>query len=345
MAKNVADIFLKDDNKSPLGVLGISGSNQENLLDEALSGNLDNPGNASGLIGKRTLGFDDAAREIKANFLGNPLEKEVAQAEKEEEDPLEEEKEVPLEDEKTEEEIQEAAKNEDEVPEYFHTLNRRAELAEQRSEQTERNMQAYLQRLEQRLPSAQVPQEQIPYEQFGFENPEQYTNLRDQIKKETLAELQRANLPVLQQLVADKFNATVAHMEAQHKHWKEYFPSDYVKGIYQQISQNYPVDYLAKVDWSSELTSAYKVKDYDRVSKAYEASQQKKEVETKIKQDKKQEEKAQQKSNLKLVPKASQKGDTNTKMAEEEQDIFQRKPSSRGFDALSQSFKQRLLAK
>ena len=338
--KTIAEGLLKDNDKgSPLNLLGVSSPANDNLLDEVLEGKVSSPGNASGLIGKKTRDFYDAASEAKShkeNFLGHPLKKEEPKAEEEKETEPEVKEEEPEKfEEAAKEEVKEESK-EEELPDYYQTLNRRAELAEQRAEQAERNMQAYLQNLERRIPQPQPQQEPIPYEQFGFESPEQYALLGKTIMTRT----QQTMLPMLQQLVHDKFSAAVAKVEAQNEHWKEYFPEQYVSNFFQQVSQNYPVDYLAKVNWTEELTNAYKVKNYDRIMKDLADSKTKVEVETKVKQDKKQDEKEQRKADLKLVPKASQKGTATAK--EQDEDIFAREPSKKGFETITQSLKKQI---
>ena len=202
----------------------------------------------------------------------------------------------------------------------------------------------YLQRLEQRLPVPQQPQQEVPFEQFGFETADQYHALRNQLKQEILQETQRVQLPFFQQVAQDRFVAAVTKLEAQHPHWKDYFPQEYVQNFYNQVSQNYPPDYLAKVNWEKELSDAYAVKDGPNKDKRIADLEKEIELMKKPAQTKKQEEKEQRKADLKLVPKASQSG-TTSKAAEEEKDIFYRQPKKGGFDSLSHDLKKQLFGR
>lgn len=346
----ITDALVQDSNKtdSPLSLLGVnSGQKEPNLLTEVLDGNIDPPGYPSDLLDRpRNEGFEGAKRaaskKVRSNFLGNPLEAEEAV---QEEIPLEKEIVEEEPEEKLVEEIAAVEKTEEEVPAYFMALNHQyqsavnaAEDASRKAEETQRYMKQYLE--ENRQPKQP---EQVPYEQYGFESPDQYIAFRDQIKREALLEMQKANLPILQQLVTDKFSTAVARMESQHEHWKEYFPANYISNFYNQVTQNYGVDYLAKVNWEAELSNAYRVKDYERLASEYTKLKQSGDIVTKQKQEVKQSEKEERKNNLKLVPKASQKGSGSAPASSQKEGVFPSgKRSKIGFDSVRDDLKAQL---
>lgn len=326
--------------KTPLETLGVTSPVTDNLLDEAMAGTLGMPGHSSGLSGKRSpKGFEDAItgarRDLKANFLGQPLspeednEPEVKDEIVEETDPEEESDVTEPIAAKTSEVAEEK-----ELPDYYHTLNHQSEAARQQAEEANNRAnanEARLQELMQRLAPQEKP---VDYAQYGLE-PEQYNFIEQSI----MQKVSKANLPILHQLVQDRFKSAISRMEADNPHWKEYFPTQYIQNFYQQVASRYPVDYLATVNWESELSNAYTVKDYPRLRKELESLREKQDMTTKVKEDKKKESKEQQKADLKLVPKASQKGVAAAKDSDEKEDIFYRKSSSKGFDGVANRLK------
>ncbi len=308
--------------QSPLSLLGLPDTGPD-LLDEVMKGKVQPPGSnyANGFGAAKNTAFDEFSKIAPVGLPESARETAASKAEEEPEPKEEEKQEEP--DDLKEDAGQAKEPPADELPSYFHSLNEQHEDIRQRQaaieqalkqqqqqQQREQAWQQYQQGQQQQAQRIQQQQQQPDnsWAEQGFESAEQYQSWRNSIRKEARQEaleiFQQQNAPIIQQMASDRFSSAVARCSKDYEHFDTYFPRESLNNYFSHIAQKFGVQAAAQMDFEQEFIAAYKVRDYDRISKLQTQDNEKNKANGQTQKDAKEERKA----GLKLVPKATQAG-------------------------------------
>lgn len=185
----------------------------------------------------------------------------------------------------------------------YHVLNEQLQAKNQRDEQFQRQFMAEQQALREQLQRAQQPQqparEELNPEDYGFADADHFNRLVGHLEQKFSGQLEQRVKPILEQAAQSNFWGAVESLGKEYEHFDKHFSREQLSGYFNGLSQKFPIDQLAKINWRGELANAYHAADYQRLKAEYEKLQKTGSSSKDVAAE------AERKKNLGQVPKAS----------------------------------------
>lgn len=332
----------KDNQGSPLELLGVNEGSTDPMMDELLLKQV--PGRTFGI-----KGFTQASEEARKQL------EELRGLDTEARLPGESENELPVpskaadpdpdDDEKPEpqdpSDIKGAewmAQNEEQV-----RLRQRQESLERSHQQERRQLQEQLNRMEQQLQQRQQQQQEVqqdPFEYADFSDPAVASAYRQYLENTTEQRIRHAQAPLYHQMAWQNYSSAIERLQQKYGNFKEYFPDENTRAGFTEMMKHYSPEQLAAIPFEQAWEVSYQRNDHARMkTREAELKARIEELEKGSSDVQLNKERAQQKKNLHLVPNASKQGAPQRRLAPTD-DEFPKFVDKSPFGALSAKMKK-----